>query len=351
MSTGAAHITPASRYQWIDYARGIAIVLVVYRHMLYGLQHSGLSIPQYALDGNNMLYSFRIPLFFLLSGLFFKRGLEKRGAVGYLEERSNNLLYPYLVWAVIQISLQIIFSRYVNAQRTAWSYLDIFIQPRELDQLWYLCALFNVSVLYLFTHTVLRLNNLQQMALGLIFLALAPLVALWSTIYDVMLHYLFFAIGPMLASYLFTEKAQEQLASGKNLLLLLPLFAVSQWYFLHHQQMNLFLYAVIALIGSAFMLLLSAWLAKYKIAEWLKTIGHYSLYIYLMHVMIAAVIRAVLLKAGWMQDVPVIVLVLVLIGSSIPLSILAYRLLLRLHMGWLFKGPLKTNRLYYEKTK
>ncbi|SHM92822.1 Fucose 4-O-acetylase [Chitinophaga jiangningensis] len=349
MSTEAIHISRATRYQWIDYAKGIAIILVIYRHMLYGLQHTGLEVPQYVVDGNNMLFSFRMPLFFFLSGLFFKRGIEKRGAAGFLEERSKNLLYPYLIWAVIQISLQIIFARFANAQRDAWSYLDIFVQPRALDQLWYLFALFNVSALYLFNHSILRLNNIQQVALGLIFLGLAPLVAPWSTLYDVLLHYVFFAIGPVIASYLFTEKTQQQLAAGNNLLLLLPLFAVSQWYFLHHQDMNLFLYAVVALIGSAFMVLLSAWLAMHHTLRFLKTIGHYSLYIYLMHVMIAAVIRAALLKTGWIQNIPV--LLLVLIGTSIPLSILAYRLLERLHMGWLFRGPFKTQTVVYEKTK
>ncbi|MBV8253770.1 MAG: acyltransferase [Chitinophaga sp.] len=342
MSTATIDIAPApkaaaSRFEWVDYAKGIAIILVVYRHMLYGLQHSGLPVAQWIIDGNNMLFSFRMPLFFLLSGLFFQSGLRKRGPGGLFTERVNNLLYPYVLWAVIQITLQIVFAKYANANRTVWNYLDIIVQPRGLDQLWYLFALFNVTALYLFNHIVLGLNDRLQLLLGLIFLALAPLVMQWSTFYDVMLHYIFFSIGVLSAPLLLEKSMQDRLASGYNLLLFLPVFVLSQWYFLYHQQMNLYLYAVIALIGSVFMMMLSAWLSGHQKLLFMKTIGHYSLYIYLMHVMLAAVVRSLLLKSGLITNVPL--LLLILIVTAIPLSILAYKTLMALRMGWLFKGP------------
>ncbi|RAJ79948.1 fucose 4-O-acetylase-like acetyltransferase [Chitinophaga dinghuensis] len=331
-----------TRFEWVDYAKGIAIILVVYRHMLYGLQHSGLDVAQWIIDGNNMLFSFRMPLFFLLSGLFFQAGLRKRGPGGLITERVNNLLYPYIIWAVIQITLQIIFAKYANANRTVWNYLDIIVQPRGLDQLWYLFALFNVTAFYLFNHVVLRMNERLQLLLGLVFLALAPLVMQWSTFYDVMLHYIFFAIGVIAAPLLLDKTMQTRLASGYNLLLFLPVFVLSQWYFLYHQQMNLYLYAVIALTGSIFMMMLSAWLSRHQQLTFMKTIGHYSLFIYLMHVMLAAVIRSLLLKSGLIMNVPLLLLILII--TAIPLSILAYKTLTALKMGWLFKGPFTSKK-------
>ncbi|NIG56319.1 acyltransferase family protein [Chitinophaga sp. Cy-1792] len=330
-----------ARYQWVDYAKGIAIILVVYRHMLYGLQHTGLPVAQWIIDGNNMLFSFRMPLFFLLSGLFFQAGLKKRGPAGLLADRTNNLLYPYIIWAAIQITLQIVFSRFANADRSLWSYAEIFIQPRSLDQLWYLFALFNVTALYLFNHSIARFNTTQQLLLGLVFLGLAPWAVPVSTCYDVMLHYIFFSIGVAVAPSLLNDNAQQQLAQGKYLLLLLPVFAYSQWYFLLHQQLNLFLYAVIALVGSLFMILLSAWLAKFNVLGVFKIIGTYSLYIYLLHVMLAAVLRSMLIKCG-IHNVPV--LLLLLIAGAIPLSVLVYKTMLKYRLGWLFKGPFKVKK-------
>lgn len=326
------------RHAWVDYAKGIAIILVVYRHLMFGLQSSHFTVPEWLINGNDMLYSFRMPLFFCLSGLFFRAGIEKRGASLFLQNKINTLLYPYLLWSVIQITLQLCFSGYVNAQRSWYSYVEIFVQPRSLDQLWYLFALFNVTALYLFNSTVLRLPEGIQLLLGALFLGLAPYTAGFSTVYDMLLHYFFFAIGVSLAGTFFSDRTQTQLTSGKKLLLLLPLFLLSQWYFLWHQQLHGFLYAVVALTGSLFVVMLSMLLAKYRKMRFLTTIGHYSLYIYLLHVMIAAVLRYVLLKSGLFTDAPL--LLLLLVASSIPLSIIVYRICEKAGMGFLFRGSI-----------
>jgi len=327
----------ANRLGWIDYAKGIAIILVVYRHVVYGLKNSGAVVSQWIIDGNNMFYSFRMPLFFLLSGLFFERSINRKGEAGFLVTRVNTLLYPYLLWAFIQITLQMTFSSVVNARRTGVDYLNILIQPRHLDQLWYLFALFNVTLLYLLVAKLFRYDKFAQVLVSLALLAIAPLVNSISTLYDIALHYIFFCIGHLTATYFFSEKIQERLSSAYALLILLPVFAVCQYYFLYHQQMNLFLYAAIALVGSLFTIMLSFQLAKYKAVPILRTFGHYSLYIYLLHVPIVAVIRYFLLTTQMKQHV--VLLMLLLIFIAIFFSIIVYRVCMQLRLGFLFKGP------------
>ena len=71
----------ASRLNWIDYARGIAIILVCYRHVYEGSKEAGIPVKDYNFleYANISLYSFRMPLFFIISGLFiFKKPAEKR---------------------------------------------------------------------------------------------------------------------------------------------------------------------------------------------------------------------------------------------------------------------------------
>src|SRR5690242_2087960 len=103
------------RLPWVDYAKGIAIILVVYRHVLFGIERSGLGLHPYLMNANEIFYSFRMPLFFILSGAFIGKSLSRRSTTAFIITKWKILLYPYLLWCVIQITLQIIFSKYTNA--------------------------------------------------------------------------------------------------------------------------------------------------------------------------------------------------------------------------------------------
>jgi uncharacterized membrane protein YcfT len=67
-----------SRLHWVDYLKGIAIILVVYRHSLLGIERSGAYVPHYLVNANMIFYSFRMPLFFILSGIFVSRRWQKK---------------------------------------------------------------------------------------------------------------------------------------------------------------------------------------------------------------------------------------------------------------------------------
>src|ERR1700750_67395 len=137
-----------SRLHWVDYLKGIAIILVVYRHSLLGIQQKGISVPDYLVNANMIFYSFRMPLFFMLSGIFISRSLSKRTVGQFIYTKFESLMYPYFIWATIQISMQIFLSSYTNSSRTFLDYTYIFYQPRNLDQFWYLPALFNATVVF-----------------------------------------------------------------------------------------------------------------------------------------------------------------------------------------------------------
>src|SRR5688572_10509803 len=103
------------RYAWIDYLRGIAILLIVYRHVLIGIQRGQIEVPQALIDANMIFYSFRMPLFFILSGIFISRSLQKYSLKKLAIQKFEILFYPYLIWASLQIILQILFSDVTNS--------------------------------------------------------------------------------------------------------------------------------------------------------------------------------------------------------------------------------------------
>lgn len=330
---------PSARHPWVDYAKGIAIIFVVYRHVIYGLLYQGVDITPALMDANELLYGFRMPLFFFLAGLFFASSLRKRGPENFMITKVNTLLYPYILWCLIQLSLQLFFSDYTNAKRGIGNYLDILIHPRGMLQLWYLFALFNVSAVYLFTHQALKLRPWMQLLLGAGLLAMKPLAGDISTLSDIMIYYIYFALGHAFAPYFFTDKMQTQLASIPKVLILLPVFLIVQYYCMLNGDMNIYLFSLLAMVGGVLVIMISMILAKYRQLGFLQTLGHYSLYIYLLHVGIVFALRTVILHFGLGENAALATLFLVVAG--IFLSIVLYRSLLLLGVKYLFKGPFR----------
>lgn len=100
-------MTPArTREAWVDAAKGAAIVLVV-------LFHAGGSVPGTTTGGraweqvNVVLVSVRMPLFFLVSGLFVGRALLGP-ARRYLRRRVWPLVYLFLLWALLYAGLDLV---------------------------------------------------------------------------------------------------------------------------------------------------------------------------------------------------------------------------------------------------
>ena len=80
------------RQSWIDYDRGISIILVTYRHAYEMLMNAGLNFDRFPMIGymNVFLFGFRMPLFFITSGIFLSSSLEKKGLKSYNFSRFQN---------------------------------------------------------------------------------------------------------------------------------------------------------------------------------------------------------------------------------------------------------------------
>lgn len=76
------------RFDYVDIAKGIGILMVVWAHILLtGASH-------------RFIYAFHMPVFFLLSGMMFSR--EKYASFGvFLGKRAKRLLIPYVIYSVL----------------------------------------------------------------------------------------------------------------------------------------------------------------------------------------------------------------------------------------------------------
>lgn len=326
----------------MDYLRGIAIILVVYRHVLIGIRRSHIAIPQPIATANLMFYSFRMPLFFILSGIFISKTLKKKslGSVVYI--KFENLLYPYLIWSFLQVSFQILFSSFTNASRSLIDYTYIFYQPQALDQFWYLPALFNTTLIYILLKVRLKLPNWIQLLLGLLFYLTAHYFERITLISDWMQFYIFFAIGDALSGTFFKKETQTVLQHWLTLILTIPVFVISQIYYLGHLNSRGLMFLPISLTGCFMMLLIAFRFQRWNILPILRVFGFHSLFIYAMHVLVSAFVRLVLTKAFGIHD-PVILLICG-ITAGITIPVIIYNLLIVDNIGWWLFSPKKPAR-------
>ena len=160
MATNNTQAKP--RITYIDTMKGIVIILVV-------ITHAGAEIfdnihPQL----NDFLRQFRMPMYYFLSGLFFK---TYGSFVEFLKRKVNNLIVPFFFFLLVAIIIR-------------WSYASIvtaFVEPMAFDHtmiyswlyknsvaingpLWFLLSLFWTNLMYYGVKMVSR-NLWQEWAL------------------------------------------------------------------------------------------------------------------------------------------------------------------------------------------
>ncbi|HEY0679466.1 MAG TPA: acyltransferase [Chitinophagaceae bacterium] len=345
------YILSRDRHPWVDYARGICIILVCYRHTYEGLANAAvLNAENFPLLKylNVFFFSFRMPLFFIVSGIFVGVSLARKGVMEYVKDRFRYIFYPFLIWGVIQITLQLVFQDYVNANRQPIDYLNLLIAPRKIEQFWYLNALFFVGILYAALKIKAGLNAWHQLLIGGVFYMIAAFCTInyidIGFLGDVFFFYPFFALGDRISHLITNPKRHPFIASSKMFFLMLPIFFAAQYFFtsLNLQNNNDYyvqhfqpvLYALIALTGGIFVINVSFLLQEWNMARFLRIIGYHSLYIYIMHLMVIAAFRALYLNVLDGTNLPLFMTVGVVTGVVIP--IILFNLAEKAGLGWLF---------------
>src|SRR5919198_1706785 len=137
--TSAAPNRPApTRVDWVDYAKGICIVMVVMMHSVLGVEAAaGQTGFMHALVA--FAKPFRMPDFFLISGLFLAVVIDRDWRT-YLDRKVVHFAYFYVLWVTIQFG----FKAPAFAAETSWSHagylsLESFTEP--FGTLWFIYLL------------------------------------------------------------------------------------------------------------------------------------------------------------------------------------------------------------------
>lgn len=143
------------RIEWIDTAKGMCIILVVAYHTLIHT-HADFLISNTNIDG--FLSTFRMPLYFTLSGLFFKK---YSSFFDFLIKKCNKLIIPFIFFyifgsIIIPILFQLLhFNLYATLPLKDLLSDCLFNHCRSINgPLWFLPCLFMSNLLYYFINTI-----------------------------------------------------------------------------------------------------------------------------------------------------------------------------------------------------
>ncbi|MFI5161017.1 MAG: acyltransferase family protein [Sphingobacteriales bacterium] len=360
------YILKEKRWLWIDYDKGISIILVGFGHCFLTLNGHGLALSNYPLFNymNTFLYGFRMPLFFIVSGLLVGKSLNKKGYGGYLGDRINNILYPLFIWGSIQISLQLLASGLTHNGATPLNYLYLITDPRQDGHFWYLNALFSIGSIYALLKSKLKLGPVVQIVLGFALYSVSAWIKLtghnWGFANDICEYYLFFALGDLISKIMLAEGNIERFSSWKIFVPLVLAFAIIQYYFTkdnikptllgiqYTEYKHPFLFMFEALVGCVTSVSFSFLLQKYKAFTFFRIVGYHSLFIYCMQIIVMSIARIVCMNVLHLYYVPA--LIVIVWTSGIILPIFFYNFCLKYNLWWLYTYKRPAKQVDYMKT-
>jgi fucose 4-O-acetylase-like acetyltransferase len=316
--------TARQRLLWLDYAKGLGILLVVAGHLMRGLVDNGVVRSE---DTGYRwfdftLYTFHMPLFFFLSGLTAAASLDK-GRPQFIKGKLWTIAYPYVLWSIAFGILRVLFSsKGVTWDRLAW----IPIYPMSI--FWFLYVLLMCHLVFAFWPHQKRgwLLGLSVAAFAASEFVPETAKAVWPPLF------MFFGAMPfyMAGHYLkdFAAKAPLKLWTVPALVAgfvvsVLVAHALVEW---RYQSI---LVVPASLFGMAAIIALSRQVG-HRAGAALAVLGAASMTIYVSHTLIASVARKVLERLS-INDLPTNIAVLFVVCIALPVA--AHYLLKRL--GWL----------------
>ncbi len=351
-----AHWLPKSggHVAWFDYAKGICIIMVVMMHSTLGV---GEGFAERGLAAEGFMHwvvayakPFRMPDFFLLSGLFLSLAIG-RGWLHYLDKKLLHFAYFYLLWVAIQLPLRLAAEGGLTVASFAVQYIDAVINPYA--PVWFIYVL---PLMFIMTKLLHRLPGAVLLA-GAAIMQIVPVHTGWAAIDQYLAHYyVFFLAGYLLAPQLFAvaKWAQENVAIAwwgffawaiaNGILVFTPGPGAE---FSSIAQLPL-VSLVLGGAGAVAIVTAASLLAKFDIAHFIRYCGKNSIVLYISFMIPMAVTRVLLLKTGFVTDTGVASLIVWLMALASPLVV--FEVLRRTPLRFLYQRPAWA-QLRYEPTK
>jgi uncharacterized membrane protein YcfT len=323
--------TAPRRIDWVDYAKGICIVMVVMMHSVLGVElaagQTGFMHPLVA-----FAKPFRMPDFFLISGLFLSVVIDRDWRT-YLDRKVVHFAYFYVLWVTIQFG----FKAPAFATETGWThvglmYLESFIEP--FGTLWFIYLL---PVFFVITKATRQVPPLLICGIAAL-LEMAHIVTGWTVIDEFCARFVYFYIGYLFADHVFALSDRARARPW------LALAALALWAFIDGGLVKSgvsewpLISLALGLAGAFAIVTVGTLLASAHWLQWLRFCGEHSIVIYLAFFLPMAATRTLLLRTGIIHDIGTMSLLVTIAGVIGALAI--WRIALKAGADFLFERPL-----------
>jgi uncharacterized membrane protein YcfT len=320
----------AGRVDWVDYSKGICIVMVVMMHSVLGVEK--------AADQTGFMHlvvmfakPFRMPDFFLISGLFLPVVIDRDWRT-YLDRKVVHFVYFYFLWVTIQFG----FKAPSFAAESDWShvgllYLESFIEP--FGTLWF------IYLLPIFFVVIKATRNMPAPLIwGVAALLESAHVATgWTAIDEFCARFVYVYSGFLFADYVFalSDRAREKPA--------LALAGLALWALVNGGLVAMGLSELpvislmLGLVGACAIVTIGTLLARAHWLNFLRYCGEHSIVIYLAFFLPMAATRTLLLHTNLIHDIGMISLIVTVVGVAGSLAI--WRIALAVRANFLFERP------------
>ena len=306
-------ISKIKRIDWLDAIKGLAIISVVFGHALRGYVENNAfpDVNTVMREIMDWIYTWHMPLFFLVSGVSFylsclKTGINKEK----IKKQTVNLLLLYLIFVVALCLLKTVFSAFVDNKIGLSQILINILLPGTV--MWYLWVLVIYYLAFTFIESCIIKSSVNHDKIRLTVFAILTVISYCGSVINksqeirlcmknLICYAAFFYLGVMLARYIGT--------SMKKSWIIVATYVISMtyivFYFLSGEKYGVLPDMVTALLETlnAFAICLMCLDSFSRICSLGKNgllvrLGKQSLVIYLLHTYLVTALKVVFVRLG-----------------------------------------------------
>jgi uncharacterized membrane protein YcfT len=319
-----------NRVDWVDYAKGFCIVMVVMMHSTLGVEAAA---GQQSWMHHLVAFAkpFRMPDFFLISGLFLARVIGRDWRT-YLDRKVVHFGYFYVLWVTIQFCFKApAFMAEHGALGVARLYAEAFIEP--FGTLWF------IYLLPIFFVVTKLTRNVPVLVVWTVLAALeiAHIETGWTVIDEFCARFVYFYTGYILAERIFQIAATVQARPWLAAFGLIAWALFNGFYVYAGLDAKPFVSLTLGLMGAVAVVAISALIAKGDAFSPLRWLGEHSIVVYLAFFLGMAASRSLLLKTGLIPDLGIVALLVT--ASGIAVAVALFLAVRNTPLRFLFERP------------